>query len=66
MLSLFCLAALVLLHEQESTWGHCDIMTCITLFLLISQDESEEIKFESYARIEHVLSGRWLHADSGK
>jgi hypothetical protein len=24
--------------------------------------EVDEIKFESYARIEHELTGRWLHA----
>ena len=28
--------------------------------------EGDEIQFETYARIEHVLSGFWLHALRGK
>lgn len=28
--------------------------------------ESDEVKFDSYARIEHVLSGSWLHAVRGQ
>lgn len=27
--------------------------------------DTEEVTFESYARIEHVLSGNWLHALKG-
>ena len=33
------------------------------IFVLQEQDE---IQYESYARIEHVLTGSWLHALKGK
>ena len=28
--------------------------------------ESDEVNYESYARIEHVITGYWLHALRGK
>jgi len=28
--------------------------------------ESDEVNYESYARIEHVITGYWLHALRGR
>lgn len=36
------------------------------LFIYFFLQERDEINFESYCRIEHVLSGFWLHALKGR
>ena len=42
---------------DHSTTGHASFL--IFEFLL---QEGETVPYESFARIEHVISGRWLHA----
>ena len=32
----------------------------------IFEQEADEIQFESYTRIEHVITGYWLHAMRGR
>jgi len=32
----------------------------------VCTQETDEIQFESYSRIEHVITGYWLHALRGK
>ena len=36
----------------------------INLFVCLFQ-ESDDIPLDSYCRIEHVVSGKWLHAFTG-
>ena len=34
-------------------------------FVFFDAQETDEIQFESYSRIEHVITGYWLHALRG-
>lgn len=48
----------------------CTLLSCLFIsthpgHTFIPFQEADEIQFESYARIEHVLSGFWLHALRG-
>ncbi|KAH9498185.1 hypothetical protein Btru_007906 [Bulinus truncatus] len=47
-------------HEISLTTDNEDPKTVFRLHSVLS--ERDEIHFESYARIEHVLTGFWLHA----
>ena len=37
-------------------------LTISIYIFLLSNQETDEIQYDSYARIEHVLSNTWLHA----
>ena len=41
------------------------VVVVLTLCCPYPAQESDEIQFESYARIEHVITGYWLHAMRG-
>ena len=38
----------------------------LLIYVFVLHQERDEILPESYARIEHMLSGCWLHALKGK
>ena len=50
------------------THGGCNgcIVTMFEPWFYFILQEADEIQFESYSRIEHVITGFWLHAMRGR
>ena len=57
------------IFENSSKISNCRPLQIICGALWVKWlllQEQDEIQYESYARIEHVLTGCWLHALKGK
>ena len=56
------------IQPLEHTHGGCNgcIVTMVEPWFCFILQEADEIQFESYSRIEHVITGFWLHAMRGR